>query len=132
MEQESENNGKHFATYKNRKNIEDHLCDVITDVIFFMCIDAILGCDIFEKKKRSIRCDFDAIAIPDLNLLHCLNFLTTYISNLLRITPFLSPPTSTIVSPSTMFSIYESTMNHDWLSLNSLKQCCHCQVSIKF
>ena len=35
-----------------------NLCDAITDVIFFMCIDAILGCDIFEK-KRSIRCDFD-------------------------------------------------------------------------
>ena len=27
-----------------------NLCDAITDVIFFMCIDAILGCDIFEKK----------------------------------------------------------------------------------
>ena len=31
-----------------------HLCDAITDVIFFMCIDPILGCNIFDK-KRSIR-----------------------------------------------------------------------------
>ena len=41
----------------------DHLCDAITDVIFFMCIDVILGCDIFEKKQRSIRCNFDCTAI---------------------------------------------------------------------
>ena len=33
------------------------LCGATTEVIFFMCTDAILGCDIFEKKKRSIRCD---------------------------------------------------------------------------
>ena len=41
------------------------LCDAIIDIILFMCFDAILGCDIFGK-KRLIRCDFDcdAIAIP--------------------------------------------------------------------
>ena len=27
-----------------------NLCDAISDVTFFMYIDAILGCDIFEKK----------------------------------------------------------------------------------
>ena len=63
MELGSENIGKHFATYKNRKkkiakfpDFFRHSCDAITDVIFFMCIDAILGCDIFEiKKKRLMR-----------------------------------------------------------------------------
>ena len=29
-----------------------HLCDAITDVIFFMGIDAIRGCDIFQKNVR--------------------------------------------------------------------------------
>ena len=28
-----------------------NLCDAITDVVFLMCIDAILACDIFEKKR---------------------------------------------------------------------------------
>ena len=48
-------------------NFFHHLCDATTDVIFFMCIDAILGCDIFEKKSL-IRCDFycDAIRLPSL------------------------------------------------------------------
>ena len=40
-----------------------HVCDAITDVIFFTCIDAILGCNIFET-KRSIRCDFDCDCRP--------------------------------------------------------------------
>ena len=57
MELGSENNGTHFATHENRKKVVKiadffhYLCDADTDVIFFMCIDAILGCDIFEKKK---------------------------------------------------------------------------------
>ena len=34
------------------------LRDAITDVIFFICIDAILGCNIFEKNVR-----FNAISI---------------------------------------------------------------------
>ena len=37
-----------------------NLCDAITDVIFFMCIDAILGCDTFEKKT------FDSKRLPSL------------------------------------------------------------------
>ena len=43
-----------------------HLCDAITDVIFFMCrpIDAILGCEIFEKKT------FDSMRLPSLVLKH--------------------------------------------------------------
>ena len=36
-----------------------HLCNTIIDVILFLCIDAILGCAIFEKNVR-----IDAIAIP--------------------------------------------------------------------
>ena len=57
-----------MASILRRAKIADffhHLCDAITNVIFFMCVDAILGCDIFEK-KRSIRCNFhcNAIVIP--------------------------------------------------------------------
>ena len=57
-----------IAKKSQKLQIFFNLCDAITDVIFFMCIDAILGCDIFEK-KRSIRSDFDcdAIAIPGIN-----------------------------------------------------------------
>ena len=72
MELGSENYGKHFATYKNRKKISKiadffhHLCDAITNVILLMCIDAILGCNIFEKKNvRFDAISIDAIAIPD-------------------------------------------------------------------
>ena len=48
---------------KNRRFFR--LCDAIIDVILFMCFDAILGCDCLEK-KRSIRCDFDAMRLPSL------------------------------------------------------------------
>ena len=65
MELGSENNGKHFATHENRKKVAKiadffhYLCDAITDVIFFMCIDAILGA--ISLKKKNVR--FDAISI---------------------------------------------------------------------
>ena len=42
-----------------------HLCDASTDVIFFMSIDAILGCDIFEKKTT-----FDSMRLP--SLVYCI------------------------------------------------------------
>ena len=73
MELESESNGKHSATYKNRKKIakiaEFFLLIYAMRLLmwFFLYVSMRFLDAIFLKKKRLIRCDFnyDAIAIPD-------------------------------------------------------------------